>query len=61
MLLQAAADHDLDLPRSVLIGDSPSDAQAAEAAGVGQILLIPSNGDLRAAVADVTRRPDGVS
>ncbi len=47
LIERAAAEHDLDLPRSVLIGDSPRDAQAGQAAGVGLNLLIPSNGDLR--------------
>lgn len=35
MILQAAADHGLDLPASVLVGDSERDIQAAQAAGVG--------------------------
>ena len=35
MLLRAQADYNLDLERSVLIGDKPSDICAAEAAGVG--------------------------
>jgi D-glycero-D-manno-heptose 1,7-bisphosphate phosphatase len=35
MILQAAADYDLDLPHSVLIGDSMSDIQCAAAAGIG--------------------------
>ena len=34
MLLRAQADYDLDLERSTLIGDKPSDICAAEAAGV---------------------------
>ena len=43
MLLQAAIDFDLDLPGSAMIGDSLSDMQAAEAAGVGlRILLEPA-------------------
>ena len=34
MILQAAADLDLDLSRSVLIGDRLSDIEAAAAAGI---------------------------
>ena len=35
MILQAAADFDLDLPGSVLIGDRLDDVRAAAAAGIG--------------------------
>ena len=35
MILQAAADHGLELAESVLVGDSERDIQAAQAAGVG--------------------------
>jgi D-glycero-D-manno-heptose 1,7-bisphosphate phosphatase len=42
MILQAAADLDLDLAASVLVGDRESDIAAAAAAGVGlRILLMP--------------------
>jgi len=42
MILQAAADLDLELSRSVLIGDKLSDIEAAAAAGVpARILLDP--------------------
>ncbi len=45
MLLRAQADYDLDLKRSVLIGDKVSDIAAAEAAGVGtRIWLKPRTG-----------------
>lgn len=33
MILQAAKEHDIDLGRSVMIGDKPSDVQAGRAAG----------------------------
>jgi hypothetical protein len=43
MILQAAADLDLDLAASVLVGDQESDMAAAAAAGVGlRILLAPT-------------------
>lgn len=35
MLLRAAVEHGLSLRDSVLIGDKPSDIQAARSAGVG--------------------------
>ena len=34
MLLRAAADHDIDMARSFMIGDQPSDMEAARRAGV---------------------------
>ena len=40
MLLQAAQDHAIDLTQSVFIGDTPTDAQAAQAAGVPFILVL---------------------
>lgn len=40
MLLQAARDLGLDLPASILIGDSLTDIQAGLAAGVGRVALV---------------------
>lgn len=42
MILEAARDHDLDLFRSVFVGDTETDAQAARAAGVGAFVLVLS-------------------
>ena len=42
MLLQAAREHRLDLARSVMIGDKPSDTQAGRAAGVALTVLVES-------------------
>jgi len=39
IILQAQNDLTIDLSRSVLIGDKPSDIQAGTAAGVGTTLL----------------------
>jgi D-glycero-D-manno-heptose 1,7-bisphosphate phosphatase len=39
LLLSAAADFDIDLPRSVFIGDSETDAEAARAADCGSVLF----------------------
>ncbi len=38
MLLQAERDLDIDLRKSVLVGDKPSDMAAGQAAGVGTLL-----------------------
>jgi D-glycero-D-manno-heptose 1,7-bisphosphate phosphatase len=40
LLLQAAEDHELDLSRSILIGDTLSDVMAGQAAGVGRTVLV---------------------
>ena len=42
MLLQAAKDFDLDLVRSVLIGDKLTDLQAGQRAGVGRVVIVES-------------------
>lgn len=42
MLLQAASDFNLDLSQSVMVGDNPSDMQAAQAATVGRKILFNS-------------------
>lgn len=47
LLLQAALQLDLDLTRSLMIGDKETDAQAALAAGVGQIFLLGEAGATR--------------
>jgi D-glycero-D-manno-heptose 1,7-bisphosphate phosphatase len=40
MILQAAADLDVDLARSALVGDKPSDMAAGAAAGIGVRILL---------------------
>lgn len=42
LLLQAAADHNIDLKHSIMIGDSASDVAAGRAAGCRTILLQPT-------------------
>jgi len=42
MIQCAAADHDVDLFHSILIGDKLSDIQAARAAGVGTTIIVSS-------------------
>jgi D-glycero-D-manno-heptose 1,7-bisphosphate phosphatase len=53
MLLKAAADLDLDLGASALVGDRETDIRAAHAAGVPTKLLIPHHEeDLAGSLAD---------
>lgn len=40
LLLQAAAELSIDLPRSVMIGDALTDLRAGQAAGVGRTILL---------------------
>ncbi|MGH6769081.1 MAG: D-glycero-alpha-D-manno-heptose-1,7-bisphosphate 7-phosphatase [Xanthobacteraceae bacterium] len=51
MILQAAADLDLDLARSAAIGDKMSDMQAAQAAGIALRILLDLHGRLPDPVA----------
>jgi D-glycero-D-manno-heptose 1,7-bisphosphate phosphatase len=44
MLLQAARELDIDLTRSVLVGDMPSDIEAGLAAGVGTNFFLGDHG-----------------
>lgn len=43
MLQEAARRHGLNLPRSAMIGDQPTDMQAAAAAGVGTCLFLTAS------------------
>jgi D-glycero-D-manno-heptose 1,7-bisphosphate phosphatase len=45
MLLKAQRDLNIDLPRSILIGDKVSDVLAGRAAGVGRCYLVGHNPD----------------
>ena len=44
LLLRAAAEMSLDLSRSVMIGDKPSDIRAGQAAGVATVLVLTGYG-----------------
>ncbi|WP_028101453.1 D-glycero-alpha-D-manno-heptose-1,7-bisphosphate 7-phosphatase [Pseudoduganella violaceinigra] len=44
MLLRAARDLDIDLPRSLMVGDKASDAQAGQAAGLSKLFYFGSDG-----------------
>ncbi|WP_448208685.1 D-glycero-alpha-D-manno-heptose-1,7-bisphosphate 7-phosphatase [Azospirillum sp. sgz302134] len=54
MILEAARRLDLDLARSVFLGDQPTDMAAAQAAGVGRRVLLSEPGDAAAGMATVT-------
>jgi len=51
MILRAAREHGIDLQRSIMVGDKPSDAQAARSAGVAAIELVTPERGLRDIVA----------
>ncbi len=55
MLLQAAAEHGIDLAASVLVGDRCSDVQAGAAAGLSQLFLVA--GTEREGCAGVSHTP----
>ena len=60
MLLEAAADHHLDLARSWMIGDSERDMEAGRRAGCRSVLLVGSNGsDADSHEQAVDGRPQG--
>ena len=60
MLLQAAADHAIDLTRSWMVGDKPADIEAGQAAGCRPVLVMTGYGAETAAIspADVSCCPD---
>ena len=39
MILKAAEDYDIDLEKSILIGNKETDIQAGKAAGIGKLIL----------------------
>jgi D-glycero-D-manno-heptose 1,7-bisphosphate phosphatase len=49
MILTAATELDIDLPRSFFVGDRKSDIEAGRAAGVGRCFLVRSGQSLSAA------------
>lgn len=62
MILRAARDLGLSLADSILVGDKPSDIEAARAAGVGRAFIVQSDndestGDLAGADAAYTNLP----
>jgi D-glycero-D-manno-heptose 1,7-bisphosphate phosphatase len=58
MLLQAAKEHNLDLSRSIMIGDALTDIQAGQAAGVKQaILLLTGRGQAQSRLPQAKNLP----
>lgn len=58
LLLQAAADHGIDLNRSIIIGDALTDLAAGQAAGIPQtILLRTGRGTVQAQLPQAGQRP----
>jgi D-glycero-D-manno-heptose 1,7-bisphosphate phosphatase len=63
LLLRAAADLGLDLSRSVMIGDKPSDVAAGQAAGVATVLVLTGygRGEWEYRRHEWTQKPDHVA
>ena len=57
MILRAACDYNIDLRRSLMIGDKPTDIEAARRAGVESLLF--SGGDLHETLLDWFARQNG--
>ncbi len=53
MLLEAATERDLDLARSVVVGDAPSDIEAGRRAGCRTVLIRPEGPSPRAVPGEV--------
>lgn len=58
LLLQAAAELNLDLKRSWMIGDALTDLQAGEAAGARPLLVLTGRGKDQSALEDNRALPD---
>ena len=54
MILQAQSEFDLDMKKSILIGDNMSNIQAGATAGVGSNVLLGKNGGIRPTNAEFT-------
>lgn len=57
MLLAAAADLDIDLSRSILVGDRWSDVEAGYAAGVGSVVQVGANAAAAVDATGASNRP----
>lgn len=65
MLLQAAAEHEIDLHSSVMVGDSLRDVEAGHRAGCEAALVLTGYGEEQQGTAfaqdDLIRRPDYIA
>ena len=61
MFWRAAADWNIDLDRSYMVGDMPRDMEAARAAGVGAILVNQRRDELPGSVAVVANLLEAAS
>jgi D-glycero-D-manno-heptose 1,7-bisphosphate phosphatase len=61
MILRAARALDLDLARSLLFGDKPSDIEAGRRAGVGRCVLLAANGRAGAQPVDHLGLPEALA
>ena len=53
MLLQAANDHDIDLNKSIIIGDSKRDIEAGIAAGLKKVILVNSENKVNQEIPNI--------
>jgi D-glycero-D-manno-heptose 1,7-bisphosphate phosphatase len=60
MILRAARALDLDLARSLMFGDKPSDVEAGRRAGVGRCVLLATNGKAGAEPVDHPNLPEAL-
>jgi D-glycero-D-manno-heptose 1,7-bisphosphate phosphatase len=60
MILRAARALDIDLARSLLFGDKPSDIEAGRRAGVGRCVLLAANGRATAQPVDHLTLPEAL-
>lgn len=62
MLRQAAKDLDIDLARSVMVGDNSTDLQAGWDAGCRSVLVCTGHGlETQTGMADLSRQPDFIA
>jgi D-glycero-D-manno-heptose 1,7-bisphosphate phosphatase len=60
MLVRGAREHGIDLKRSYMIGDSPTDIEAGAAAGA-RTILVPENGGAKAHHGEFKVPPDSIA
>ncbi|UZW55075.1 D-glycero-beta-D-manno-heptose 1,7-bisphosphate 7-phosphatase [Sphingobium sp. JS3065] len=53
MILKAAREYNIDLARSTMIGDKPSDIAAAQHAGVGKAVLVTSSKNIGSIISQL--------